>query len=103
MLISAALAILLAPPISQGRVSYQTDAKAHPAVLEELGPKFGLHLESGALGEHVLIVAVEDVPTEEVMKRIAQATNAEWEKTEKGYRLIQTAEIEARLAKDRRT
>ncbi|HRI45082.1 MAG TPA: hypothetical protein PLL78_03185 [Fimbriimonadaceae bacterium] len=90
------------------RVSLSFPAENAKSALARLSEASGVTFEAGAkLGAEPLLLSVTDVTVRDLMPRISQAMDAEWEKTEAGYRLIRSpglvrrqenAELEARIA-----
>lgn len=78
------------------KVTYVGPATPAKALLERLGAQTGVLLgTTPQTGDEVLVVHATDVPLSELLKRIAEATAAEWKEETGGYRLVRP-EIVAR-------
>ncbi|MCB8933080.1 MAG: hypothetical protein M9921_00520 [Fimbriimonadaceae bacterium] len=78
------------------KVTYTGPAAPTKVLLEQLGKQTGLLLgTSPQTAGEVLVVHATDVPLADLLKRIAEATGAEWKEETGGYRLVRP-EIVAR-------
>lgn len=91
----ASCALASCQDLSQ-KVTYVGPAAPAKTLLERLGAQTGVLLgTTPQTGGEVLVVHATDVPLSELLKRIAEATAAEWKEETGGYRLVRP-EIVAR-------
>ncbi len=76
------------------KVDFAPESLGAKPVLEGLSKLTGVHFSAGkAVENDPLYVRVSDTSIEDLMKRIAEATSAEWEKTSDGFRLVRSANL----------
>lgn len=81
------------------KVTYTTVAKRADTVLEELSELTHVTLTATRdTADEVLVVKVKDVTLNSLMKQLATACSAAWEKTTSGYKLTRPVEISRREA-----
>jgi len=84
-------AYLLTPTLTPGTsqpITFTGHAAPLYRLLPELSEAAGVKLEASAkMADTVMIVKVDKVPLNDLMKRIADASTGEWEKTDEGYKL----------------
>jgi hypothetical protein len=93
------------------RLTFSVPAAPLSVVLEQLAAQTGISLRAGAMVRDVVSVRVNDVPLNELMRRLAESTACEWVVEEGGFRLApdpgaqnieRTAELRARTEAWRR-
>jgi hypothetical protein len=77
------------------RISYTTVAVPAWRALSELSTSSGVQLEATPqTANDVVVIRVKDAPLSAVMKQLAACINAEWERTNSGYRLTRPQRLE---------
>jgi hypothetical protein len=80
------------------RVTVEYRATRVPVLLQELGAKVAMKLESEPrFTNEVLILRAKDVKLDELMKRIADVCDAGWERTKQGYLLKRANQVQREL------
>ncbi|MCL4284109.1 MAG: hypothetical protein KJZ62_03310 [Fimbriimonadaceae bacterium] len=83
---------------AEPQITLTLRARSLKSALEELSAKSGtLHEVAANMESEPLIVHVKDVPLDLLREKIAHATHADWEKTDKGYLLRRSKERMALL------
>jgi hypothetical protein len=91
-----ALAISWAAPAQDAnpKVTLETSATYAEKAFEKLSEAAGIRLTASAqTKDEILILRVRDVPLNDLLAKIALATNAEWVREDGGYRLIRSAAL----------